>query len=353
MPRQAGYIIWFVMLAQPAWAELPLRVEFVRVERTRLTFDAALTGTIQATNNVDLGFRLGGRVIGVFVHEGDPVHAGQALALTDPLQQQQALSVAQASIAAAEAAETQSRQAVERATAMLERGIGTRAALDAANQDLSAASGALAQARTALGQAGRALRDTVIRAPADAIVTARRAEPGQIVAPAQTVISLASATGREAVFQTPDTPHLRQAIGAPVNLWAIDLPGPEMRASVTEIAPLIDPQTGAVTVRALIENAPAEVRLLGAAVRGAVHYPAGTGFAIPWTALTSVGDEPAVWLVGADRRVELAPVQIESFSNETVILGGGVETGQIVVGAGSQLLYPGRLVADASGEGGK
>ncbi|KRW96595.1 RND transporter [Paracoccus sp. MKU1] len=348
MPRLPLLILALLAAALPALAQPPLRVEFVRVERTELTFDAALTGAIQAKDSVDIGFRLGGRVTEVLVREGDRVTQGQALARTDPLQQEQALRVAQAAVASAEAAEAQARQALERADAMLNRGVGTRAALDAASQALSAASGGLAQARSALGQAQRALEDTVIRAPSNAIVTARRAEPGQIVGAAQAVISLASATGREAVFQTPDTPLLRDAIGAPVTLTGIDFPDLHMTAHVTEIAPLVDPATGSVTVRAEIDNAPPTASLLGAAVRGAVHFPAGSGIAVPWTALTSVDGQPAVWRVDSDNRVSLAPVQIERFANGTVILGAGIEPGQTVVGAGSQMLYPGRQVTNAS-----
>ncbi|MBT0780122.1 efflux RND transporter periplasmic adaptor subunit [Paracoccus sp. pheM1] len=350
MPRLLALIL-ALFAAAPALAQAPLRVEFVQVEKAALTFDAALTGTVHAKDSVDVGFRLGGRVIEVLVREGDHVTQGQPLARTDPVQQEQALRVAQAAVASAEAAEAQARQALQRADAMLKRGVGTRAALDAASQALSAASGGLAQARSALGQAQRALEDTVIRAPGDAIVTARRAEPGQIVGAAQAVISLASATGREAVFQSPDTPLLRGAIGAPVTLTGIDFPDLHMTAQVTEIAPLVDPATGSVTVRAEIENAPPTASLLGAAVRGAVHFPAGSGIAVPWTALTSVEGEPAVWLVGDDNRVSLAPVRIERFANGTVILGAGVEPGQTVVGAGSQMLYPDRVVADAAVEG--
>ena len=348
VPRLPLLILALLAAALPALAQPPLRVEFVRVESTELTFDAALTGAIQAKDSVDIGFRLGGRVTEVLVREGDRVTQGQALARTDPLQQEQALRVAQAAVASAEAAEAQARQALERADAMLNRGVGTRAALDAASQALSAASGGLAQARSALGQAQRALEDTVIRAPSNAIVTARRAEPGQIVGAAQAVISLASATGREAVFQTPDTPLLRDAIGAPVTLTGIDFPDLHMTAHVTEIAPLVDPATGSVTVRAEIDNAPPTASLLGAAVRGAVHFPAGSGIAVPWTALTSVDGKPAVWRVDSDNRVSLAPVQIERFANGTVILGAGIEPGQTVVGAGSQMLYPGRQVTNAS-----
>lgn len=330
--------------AGPVAAQPPLQVEYVRVQRTDLTFDAALTGTIVAKDSVDIGFRLGGRVAEVMVREGDHVAPGQPLARTDPLQQEQALQVARAAVASAEANEAQARQALERADAMLRRGVGTRAAFDSASQGLSAATGALTQARSSLGQAERALADTVIRAPGNAIVTARQAEPGQIVGAAQAVISLASETGREAVFLTPDTPLLRNAIGAMVSLTGIDFPELRMQAHVTEIAPLVDPATGSVTVRAEIKDAPVSASLLGAAVRGAVHYPAGTGIAVPWTALTAAAGGPAVWLVDAGNRVRLAPVRIQRYTNGTVILAEGVEPGQIVVGAGSQMLYPGRQV---------
>ena len=283
------------------------------------------------------------------MREGDRVTAGQPLASIDPLQHEQAVRVAEAAVASAEAAEAQARQAQTRAEEMLKRGVGTRAALDAASQTHSSATRALAQAHTALDQAGRALEDTVMRAPADAIVTARRAEPGQIVGAAQAVIALASATGREAVFQTPDTPLLRHAIGTPVTLTGVDFPEMTMTGHVTEIAPLVDPATGSVTVRAGIDDAPASIGLLGAAVRGLVHFPAGSGIAVPWTALTASRGSAAVWIVSEDGRVSLAAVRIERFTDGTVILAGGVEPGQIVVGAGSQLLYPGRRVTDGGG----
>lgn len=351
MPRLIYWTLAFACCAAPLWAETPLRVEFVQVQRTNLTFDAALTGTIVAKDSVDIGFRLGGRITEVMVREGDQVTKGQALARTDPLQQEQALRVAQAAVASATATEAQARQALERADAMLQRGVGTRAALDTASQALSSATGALTQAKSTLGQAERAVEDTVMRAPADAIVTARKAEPGQIVGAAQAVISLASATGREAVFLTPDTPLLRNAIGAPVSLTGIDFSGPRMTARVTEIAPLVDPANGSVRVRAEIDSAPVSASLLGAAVRGAVHYPAGTGIAVPWTALTAADGAPAVWLVDDTDRVRLAPVRIQRFIDGTVILGDGVEPGQIVVGAGSQMLYPGREVISSSAPG--
>lgn len=348
MIRHLVTLLPTVIFAQPVLSDSELFVELVTVSRTELTFDAALTGTILATDVVDIGFRQGGRIQGVLVREGDAVVQGQALARTDPLQQEQSLRVAEAAVSAAKASREQAQLAHDRAQAMLDRGVGTRADFDTAAQALASAQRALTQANAARGQAKRAWDDTVMRAPTDAIVTKRNAEPGQIVGAAQAVISLASSSGREAVFQTPDTPLLHDAVGAPVSLIVIDSPSIAMTARVTEIAPLVDPATGSVTVRARIDHPPTGIDLLGAAVRGAVHFPAGTGISVPWTALTAVGNQTAVWVVGDDGRVTLTPVQVQRFSNRRVILSDGVVAGQKVVGAGSQLLYPGRKVRAAA-----
>ncbi|MDO5703632.1 MAG: efflux RND transporter periplasmic adaptor subunit, partial [Paracoccus sp. (in: a-proteobacteria)] len=202
-------------LAGAATAEgLPLGVEFVGIEPSALTVVSLLTGTIEAKDNMSLGFRLGGRVAEVMVSEGDRVSAGDSLARTDPLQQDQALQVAMAALASAQAAQEQTAAASTRADAMLARGVGTRAAADQARQALSQAEGAVERASTAVDQARRAVEDTVLRAPADGVVTLRAAEAGQIVGAAQPVIGLSSLASFEAVFQVSDSPHLKDVMGA-------------------------------------------------------------------------------------------------------------------------------------------
>lgn len=340
--------LFFLQLPGIAGADQPLAVEFVPVRATNLTFDSSLTGTLEARDSVDLGFRQGGRVTEVLVEEGDRVSAGQPLARTDPVQQDQALSVAQAGLASAEATQEQAQQAFDRARAMLDRGVGTRAARDQAQQALSQAQGAVRRTSSQVDQARRAVEDTVLRAPEDSVVTRRSADPGQIVGAAQPVVSLAQLGGFEAVFRTPDVPNLDLAMSARVTLHPIDVEAPEMTGIVTEIAPLVDPQSGTVTLRVRVDDVPTSTRLLGTAVRGTVSFPAHAAISIPWTALTRSGSDPAVWVVGPEGTVSLAPVTIERFVNGAVFLSEGLEEGQVVVGAGSQMLYPGRAVVDAA-----
>ena len=117
MPRLALFLMLMPFFGLPAQAEDDLVVEFVTVRETPLIYDVALTGTVHAVDTVNVGFRQGGRVIEVLVNEGDTVTAGQPLARTDPLQQEQAFRVAKAGVSAANASRDQAQQAKDRAQA--------------------------------------------------------------------------------------------------------------------------------------------------------------------------------------------------------------------------------------------
>lgn len=337
-----------ILRAEAAWAADAIAVEIVPVEERPLTFDIKLTGTIAAQDSIDLSFPAGGRITSILVQAGDMVRGGYALARSDDVQQQQALVQALAGVEAAQAAEQQAAQAAARTAELLQRGVGTRAAADAADQALAAARGQLESARTSLRQARRAVLDAVIRAPQAAVVTARWAEPGQVVGAAQPILRLAALTRLEAVFQVPDTPQLDGAADARISLVPLDRPGTELTARVTEIAPLVDPATGSVTVHAAIDG-PFDASLLGAAVQGTLHMPAGTGIEVPWSALSAAGQSPAVWRVAPDGTVALAPVEIERFATRRVVLRSGVSPGDSVVGEGSHLMFPGRRVVPGKG----
>lgn len=346
--RFAGVVMTVALAALPVRAQDDLlRVELVAAEERPVRLDLQLSGSIVATDTVQMSFRQAGRVLGVAVDKGDRVTQGQELARLDSVQQEQALRVAQAGLAAARAGLSQARQASDRAEALLARGVGTRAARDTALQALSEAQGTVERAASELDQAQRAVGDTILRAPEDAVVTARDMAPGQIVGVAQAVLTLATLDGLEAVFNAPDHPRLVSAMGGSVRLDAIDIDRPWMQGTVTEISPLVDPATGTVTMRVSIDDVTADTALLGAAVRGHVEIAVDTGIAVPWTALMRAGDQPAVWRVDDDNRVGLVPVTIGQFANDVVYLSDGITPGDVVVGAGSQLLYPGRQVQAA------
>ena len=322
-------------------------VEFVPVACAEALIQLSLSGTIEARDVVNAGFREGGRVTEVLVREAERVARGQPLARIESLQQEEALKVARAALTAAEAQLLVARQASDRAEAMLARGIGTRAARDTAAEALTAAETATEQARTQVEVSQRALEDTTIHAPFDGVVTGRAADPGQIVGAAQTVLRIARLDSLRAVFQAPDDPRLADAMGAPVLLHPVEHPENALTAHVSEISPLVG-ATGTVEIHATIDNpdagAGAELRRLGAAVRGTLSFPAAEGIWLPWTALMRADGGPAVWTIGPDNRVSLRPITVQRYDTEGFLVDEGLEEGETVVGAGSQRVYPGRQV---------
>ncbi len=345
------YALLFCLFPPAAFSDTPLRAELIKVSTTPQLVEGVLTGAIYAKTSIALSFRQGGRVVEVRVREGDRVRRGQELARIDALQQEQSLKVAEAAREAAVAAQEQARQAYERQSAMLKRGIGTRAAMDSAEEALSTATREKERIDTQVSRARRALDDTVLRSPQDSVVTARDVEPGQIVSSAQQVLSLAVMESLEAVFQSPDIDFMDDLPGTPVELTLIDGEDePPMQAEISEIAPLVGRTTGSVAVHARILNPPDDSALLGVPVLGRVFLPQGPGITLPWTALTTTKDGPAVWVVGADSTVSLASIEVERFDTGIFVVSAGLSDGQTVVGAGSQLLYPGRRVVAADGK---
>ncbi|MDK3020159.1 efflux RND transporter periplasmic adaptor subunit [Pseudodonghicola flavimaris] len=333
--------------ALPAVAEVPLTVQTVVARTAPLMVTFELSGTIEATENIPVSFRNGGRVIGIEVQVGDHVTEGQILARVDPTQTEAAARAAEAQLAAAEASLKQAQLAHDRAKGLAERGAGTRADLDQAIQALLAATSSRDQARAALAKARQAVADTIIHASASGIVTERTAEPGQVVSAAQAVLTIARDGLREAVFHAPDLPELDGLIGHDLVLRTLD--GPEQRfpATVSDISPLADEDSGTVEVKARLLQEDLQPGL-GAAVSSIFELSDAETISLPWTALATLDNKPAVWVVDPDTHtVHLTPVEVQSYTSATIELSGGIADGTIVAASGSHLLYPDRLVAPA------
>lgn len=337
-------------MALPAAAEEALPVEIVTVAPMVASYDYVLTGAAEATNLTPLSFRAGGRVIEVLVDQGDPVEAGAVIARIDSTQQRESLRAARAGLQAAEAGLIRAQQDFDRQKALLDRGTVTQAEFDAAREGLVTASSSRDQAQAQVVRAERALDDTELVAPTDAIVTDRAADPGQVVGAAQTIVTLADRRGRDAVFLAPDGAPVEDFLGAEISLRLIDHGDRMLKARLSEVSPVVASDSGSVRVKARIEDPPDDLTLLGEPVEGSLSVPAEVDAVVPWTALTVAGGQMAVWTVDpATMRAALAPVSVERFTTESLLVSDGLAPGTLVVGEGSQMLYPGRLVRARTG----
>lgn len=323
----------------------PLPVRTVTATLIADAGEAIVTGSLQAIEEFPVGFPQGGRIISVSVRQGDSVVEGQELARVDPTQADAGLRAAQASLSGADAALREAQQASDRATELLARGAGTRADLDTATRSLLAAQASRDQAEAQLSKALTAQGNTVLRAARAGIVTDRAVEPGQVVNPGQKVVSMAADGALEGVFNAADGVNLEVFLGVPINLTVVDQPEIILAATISEVAPLVDPATGAVIVRTRLESAVPAGVVFGSLVAGHVALPRPPAISLPWNAVTALAGQAAVWVVDpTTMTVTQKPVTVVDYGADTVRLSGGVAEGDIVVTDGSQLLFPGRVV---------
>ena len=238
---------------------------------------------------VQLGFRVNGRIAEMFVEEGDRVEAGTALAHLDPesLENERAVAAAElatrqadlrrleagmrpAEIRSAEtrviearasqrsAEETARRQETlfangavsqQSATESRARAEETRARLHVAEaalnlaregfraEDVDAGRAALAAAEARLRTAETRLADATLKAPSAGVVLARVREPGAIVQPGETALTLAldRPLWVRAYVQGEDL--ARVAPGAEAEVWTDAAPDRRYRGQVGFVSP--------------------------------------------------------------------------------------------------------------------
>lgn len=304
----------------------------------------SLSGQIQAQDEVSLSFRIDGRMIERLVNVGDPVEAGQVIARLDPEPARNALRTAQANLSAAMGQQTLARNDYERQETLLGQGWTTRARYDAAAQALKAAAAQVDSAQAQFDTAQDRLGYTELLADGPGMVTARGAEPGEVVATGRMIVHLARRDGRDAVFDVPAS-VIRTAPASPVVTVSLTSdPAVQAIGRVREVAPQADPVTRTFTVRVGLQNPPDAMRL-GSTVNGSMQVGGVGGVEIPATALTQANRQPAVWIVDqATNTVALRNIDLERYDLARVVVARGLEADEIVVTAGVQALRPGQKV---------
>ena len=326
----------------PAPEIRPVRV--IAAEKTGGGDMVSLSGTIQAETEVNLAFRIDGRMITRKVNVGDTLKAGQLVAELDPQNEQSALQSARADLAAARGQLVEAQTNFERFRTLAARGAVSQAEFDRMTQIFRTTQ---AQVDSALAQqsiAENRLSYTRLVADAPGVVTAVGLEPGEVVQAGRMVVQIARQDGRDAVFDVPanvkdmvpDNPEIAVALTMDPSVTAV--------GRVREISPRADPATGTWRVRVGLTDPPAAMHL-GSTVTGRMQVGGIESIEVPAQALTRFENEPSVWVVDpATQTVALRQVEVLRFDPAGVLIGRGLEPGEQVVVAGVQALHPGQKV---------
>ncbi|MGO9483910.1 MAG: efflux RND transporter periplasmic adaptor subunit [Rhodomicrobium sp.] len=304
----------------------------------------SVTGHIRARTEKSLAFRIDGRMIARKVDVGDVLRVDDLVAELDPQPQRDALRAAQAKLAASQAVLAEASNNWDRQKNLLQQGWTNRVQYDAVDKVFKAAT-ADVQANSAQSHASEdMLGYTRLLADAAGVVTAKGAEPGEVVRAGQMILTVAQDNGLDAVFDVPSSILRQVAHDAPISIALTDDPSIQIVGKVREVAPQADPVTQSFRVKVALTDVPSAMHL-GSTVTGKTRMQAANGIELPATALTVSGDKPAVWVVDPEtQQVSLRIIEVARQGSSSIVVSDGLKAGERVVTAGVHALRPGQKV---------
>jgi len=311
-------------------------VETDTAEVGRIARVIVIPGTVEPIRTVGVNAQLSGAVLQVTAEEGDRVEEGEVLARLDDRELQAQLRSAEAAFAVAEAA-------YQRAERLVARQVITQPEYEAEQTAFAAAKAQLDQLRTRIGF-------TEVRAPIGGIVTSKSVQSGDVVGNQARLLEVAEVDTMVVRVSVSELDVVEIETGDLVNV-RLDAFGDEVfTAHVRRIFPAADPTTRLVPVEVALDNSNARRTRPGFLARVAFELaPKEEAILIPAAAIVSRGGGEGVYLV-ADSTVVLRSITPGLTEGGRVEVLDGLEVGDRVVTAGSNLLRDGGLIRDVSRE---
>ena len=198
----------------------PVLVTSHTVKRGRIVVEVMGTGTLEARVETTISPKIAGRIVEVLVDQGSRVAKGDVLARLDDDELNQQVAIAQANVDAASAAiirlttdkvraaavYAQASKSHDRIQSLIKQNAVSRDESDKAIEGLAVAEAGVSRAEAAIAEGQKELvaaektleyhrarlHDTKINAPFDGLVVKRSREPGDVVVPGSSILTLIS-----------------------------------------------------------------------------------------------------------------------------------------------------------------
>lgn len=348
------------------------------------------SGRVRVPARVQVAAQIAGLVVAVGAVEGQRVQAGDLLVQIDDGAERAAVAQAEAAVGQARARVDQLRrvgaivatEALRQAETNLERartelartqGLVERQAVPAielenarrafeiaraqknaadAQQAAAAPAGAesrialsaLLQAQAQLAAANVRLGQTRITALHGGEVLTRAVEPGDVVQPSRPLMVLAADADTELVFQADERNLASLAVGQRARASADAYPQQVFDATVSYIAPSIDPQRGSVEVRLAVPAPPAHLRPDMTVSIDLTVAGKPSALTVPSDAVRDAATPAPYVLAVEDGRVVRRDVELGIRGEGTTEIVTGLDEGSEAILPGGRPLAPGARV---------
>lgn len=339
----------------------PAEVTVLKPIVRKVTLYTEQTGSTAASKKVDLVARVQGFLDKINYTDGQRVKKDQLLFGIERAPYETSLAIATAAQAQQEALLAQAEADLGRQTQLNQRQIASEARFDDSRAKRNSAAAALEQAKGQVQQATINLGYTEIKAPFDGIVSARLVDAGSLVG-AGGATRLATILQIDPIYVTFNVneqqvlqvlAQLRQQgltikeVGPiPVEVGLQTETGFPHKGRIDYIAPDIDPNTGTLSIRAVLDNA-STFFLPGLFVRVRIATQTDVpSLLVPDISLGNDQQGRYVLVVGEKDIVEQRAVEIgDLVEGGQRIIKSGLKPDDRVIVAGMQRAVPGSPVA--------
>ena len=333
--------------------EVPtISAEVGQVTRQTITHVLTVRGNIATAPNDDVKISalVAGRVVAVYVAEGDAVKKDQVLAEIErkPLEDQR--RQAAAVVAQARAAVENAKLNLDRTERLFQRGIAAGKEAEDARVQYAGALATLEEAAAALDTANRNLERTSVTSPIAGYVVKRLVSVGEQVdgTAAQPIVEVANLDAVELGANIPAEYLGGVRVGQAVPVVCQTFPGRTFEGTLIAVAPAVDPASNSALGRIRIRNAG---RLLKVGMFAEGRLPLEehkNALVVPPSAIARDQESAAVYVVNGEV-AERKAVKIGIETPEAVEILEGVAEGQRVLTSNIHGLGDKAKVAKGSG----
>lgn len=296
------------------------------------------SGSVKSRTEMNLGFRVAGKITERLVDIGDRVKPGDTLSRIDPTDYRLAVASAQANLDAAEKGLETADLANKRAHALYQKNAVPKAEVEQAQLAFDQAVSTRTAMSSSLDQAKNQLSYADLKSDRDGIVTAVAADRGQVVSAGTPVLTVVADDQKEVQIAVPENDIAEFKVGKAVKarFWSDDKL--VIDGKIREVSASADAQSRTFAVRVSLPN-DARVLIGMTATIEADVTNANDGVTVPLSALAEKDGGKIVWTV--DRKAETVHsriVKLASFTDGGVDVAEGLKPGDIVVSAGTQFM---------------
>ncbi|RJT39908.1 efflux RND transporter periplasmic adaptor subunit [Mesorhizobium waimense] len=313
-------------------------VKVVEIGQAQTTRELDYSGSVRARTEMNLSFRVAGKVTERLVDIGQHVTSGDELARIDPSDYDLSVKSAAASLDAAERQVETVDLTKKRAEQLYAKNFASKSQLEQATLTYNQAVATRDAARSTLAQARNQVGYTDLKASQDGIVTNVSADVGQVVGAGTPVMTVAVDGEKEVLIAVPemDIAEFKPGKDVKASFWSDD--ALTLAGKVREVAGSADPQSRTFAVRVSLPNDPRVLLGMTANIEASVASRQQM-VSVPLSALAEQDGQKIVWTVDrTSETVHPRPVKVGDFTADGVNVADGLKQGDVVVAAGTQFM---------------